>query len=310
MSSLTHKNRFQNIHFSVGKVPLFLFVIVAVIFITACEDVIELNLEEAEPQLVVDAWLNNQPGPQRIRLDLSQSYFNQSVSQGLRDAQVKVVRNDTDILTFSHEGEGIYQWEPVADEIIGVPGDIFTLEIDWNGLSYRGVTMMNRVPLVDSIGLEYRENEIFLDDGIYGQFYARDFAGKGDTYWIKTYKNGKYLDKSQELNIAYDAGFDAGTGIDGIIFIPPIREFINELDEDLLSIPYEAGDSIRVEIHALTIEAFNFMEIARDQINNGDNGIFALPLANTRSNVMTENGERALGFFNVAAVSSLSRVVE
>ena len=49
-------------------------------------------------------------------------------------------------------------------------------------------------------------------------FFARDPFGAGDTYWIKTYKNGSFLNKPQELNIAYDAAFDGGSASDGIVF--------------------------------------------------------------------------------------------
>ena len=74
--------------------------------------------------------------------------------------------------------------------------------------------------------------------------------------------------------------------------------------------PYNEGDVVRVEIHSISNEAFNFLEVARDQINNGDNGIFSIPLANTRTNITSEEGKAVLGFFNIAAVSSASILVE
>jgi hypothetical protein len=44
---------------------------------------------------------------------------------------------------------------------------------------------------------------------------------------------------------------------------------------------------------------------------NGDNTIFSIPLANTKSNVIrTSDGKPALGFFNVSAVSEKDRLVE
>ena len=74
--------------------------------------------------------------------------------------------------------------------------------------------------------------------------------------------------------------------------------------------PWADGDLIRVEIHSLNLESFLFMELARDQMTNGDNGIFALPLANTSGNVFeTGTSTRALGVFNVGAVSSLEETV-
>ncbi len=282
------------------------------ISLVSCEDVISLELEEAPQQIVVDAWINNLEETQFIELTWSQPYFDQNEPKGITHAGVTVRRDDGKSFTFNHDGKGRYSWTPSGDGSLGYPGDAFTLEILMEGAELSSSTVMTRVPSIDSIGFEYRENEIFQEDGIYAQFYARDFLGKGDTYWIKTFKNGQYLAKSQELNLAYDAGFDAGTGIDGLVFIPPIRELVNALDEDLIAQPYVPGDTIVVEIHSLSEGAFQFMEIARDQINNGDNGIFSLPLANTRTNISISGPAEntpVLGYFNVAAVSRLQKVV-
>ncbi len=279
-----------------------------VIFFFSCEDVIDVPLAEAETRLVVDAWINNLQQEQSIFLSLSQPYFDNSPPPIVANALVKVQRDDGMIFDFTHIGGGEYVWTPL-DMNFGEIGDQFTLNISYLEDTYTAVTELFRVPEIDSLGIEFRENEIFLDDGLYGQFYARDFQGLGDTYWIKTFRNGEFLDKTQELNIAYDAGFDAGTGIDGLVFIPPIRELVNPLDEDLLPTPYLAGDEIKVEIHSISNAAFNFLEIARDQINNGDNGIFSIPLANTQSNVQSDT-KTVLGFFNVAAVSAKSRIIE
>ena len=53
------------------------------------------------------------------------------------------------------------------------------------------------------------------------------------------------------------------------------------------------------------------MEIARDQMRNGENTIFAIPIANTRGNVVnTATGEIAIGMFCVSAVEGLGTRVE
>ena len=136
--------------------------------------------------------------------------------------------------------------------------------------------------------------------------------GTGDTYWIKSFKNGLFLNKPQELNIAYDAAFAAGGNVDGLIFIPPIRDTINPFDEDendnFLS-PFEDGDSVYVELHSITQEAFRFFQQVQIQTNRpgGFAELFAQPLANVPTNIVNGGPDLdvlALGFFNVAAVES------
>lgn len=283
----------------------------------ACEDVIDVDLANAEPELVVDGWLNNLSQVQEIKLSLSQPYFDSRSSTGVENATVSVTSSNGGTWEFIHQGEGRYTWTPTAGEVLGTVRDSFNLAINWDGRTFTSSSRMNRVPPIDSIVTEFREDEVFGPDGIYAQFFARDPLGNGDTYWIKTFKNGEFLNKPSELNIAYDAGFDPGSRIDGLIFIPPIREFVNRIPDDDESEdngdipPYEVGDQIRVELHSINLPVFRFMETARDQMRNGENTIFAIPLSNTRGNVLDEStGKLALGVFCVSAISSLEIEVE
>ena len=278
----------------------------------SCEDVIDIPIDETLPEVVVDAWLNNQTDTQTVRLVWSQTYFDNTDPAPITNANVTLSRDDgVEFDLTDKEGNGYYTWIPSGQETLGQVGHIFNLIIDAGEDRYEATTEMKRVPVMDSLVQELRENEFIIDDGIYIEFFARDFSGTGDAYWIKSFKNGSYLDKAAELNVAFDAGFDSGSQIDGLIFIPPIRDLINALDEDDIPTPWDVGDLCKVEIHSLSQEAFNFLEIARDQINNGNNGIFSIPLANTRSNLFnTGTGKNALGFFNVAAVSIGELVVE
>ena len=277
----------------------------------SCEDVISVEPEFAEDQMVVDAWIDNRNIPQEIKITRSQQYFDNSRPVGLDDASVSVARNDGEVFSFINQGDGRYIWSPQADEKLGDVGQTFTLQIDLGSESFTAQTTIQRVPTVDSITQEFRENEIFLDDGIYLEFFARDPSGTGDAFWVKAFKNGDFLNNASQMNLVFDAGFDAGSQLDGIIFIPPIREFINELDEDDIDTPWNPGETCKVEIHSLSLDAFNFLEIARDQINNGGNGIFSLPLANTRTNITNNSGGlEPLGLFNIAAVTSREITVE
>ena len=292
--------------------------LICLIMAFGCTDVITVETEEVPEQIVVDAWLNNLPVTQTIRLTLSKPYFDNSIAQGIMDASVSVISDAGPVIQFESQGNGDYTWMPQPGQTLGQVGDGFGLQIEWDGRTFGALSEMHRVPEIDSIVSEFRESELGLPEGMYAEFFARDFVGVGDTYWIKTYKNGEYLNKGFEINLAYDAGFDPGSQIDGLVFIPPIRDLINRIPDDDSDSPdnfdvppYALGDNIRVEIHSMTQEAFAFMEIARDQINNGANTIFALPLSNVRSNIIDiDSEESVLGFFCVSAVSVSEAVVE
>ena len=298
--------------FNIKCAVLSVAILFSALVFNSCEDVIEIEINNAASQIVVDAWITNESKSQTIVLNQSQNYFDNTAPTGLLEANVTVQNSNGRSYKFlDPNNEGKYTWVPKSGETLGEVNDEMTLIIVEENEEYQAVTRIKRVPSLDSLLQEYRENEIFLDDGIYVEFFARDFIGTGDAYWIKSFKNGNFLNRASELNIAFDAGFDSGSQIDGLIFIPPIREFVNELDEDDFDIPWNVGEMSRVEIHSLSLEAFNFLEIARDQINNGGNGIFSLPLANTRSNIINKTGgNAALGFFNVATVTSKEIIIE
>ncbi len=282
--------------------------------IMSCEDVIDVQISDAPTQWVVDAWLTNQPESQIIKLGRSQPYFMADRTVGVAGAHVQLLRSDGAVFTFVESAPGEYVYDDVNGlGDLGSVGDGFRLEIVVGGDRLAGETLMFPVPEIDSISQEFRSDFVFGPDGIYAQFFARDLPGLGNTYWIKTFKNGAFLNKPQEMNFAFDAGLSGGTQIDGIVFITPIREAINPIPDDFTDAPppWQPSDEIRVEIHSMSLDAFDFMTRARDQILNGSNGIFAAPLANSKGNIRNESSsEEVLGVFNVAAVSGLSKTIE
>jgi hypothetical protein len=284
----------------------------------SCTDLIDIDADFKEAELVVDAWLTQLPETQTIKLSLSQDYFDASIPPAITEAAV-TLSNDTQgkSFAFEHQGEGVYAWSPAAGASIGEVGDAFTLNVGYDSYTYFATTKLAPVAVVDSITYEFREDDLRGPDGIYAQFYARDLPGIGNSYWIKAYKNGSFLNKPSEMNLCYDGTFDAGSGTDGIVFIPPIRELINPVADDLedgeeAQAPYAIGDNIRVEIYSISNEAHRFLTIALEQMTNGSNGIFALPVANSPSNIQALEADApvALGFFNVAAVSAMEAEVQ
>jgi len=280
------------------------------VIISSCEDPIEVELAEHNDQVVIDAWLSDLVDTdQVIRLSYSNPYFDSLSQRDILEAVISLRSDSGNEYTFDFE-DGVYKLNEL-DLWYGEPlGATFSLTVGIGDDIYLSETTKNPVPPVDSISQELRVGEAFIEDGYYCNFFATDLSGIGNTYWIKTYKNGVFLNRPTEINLAYDAGFDPGFIVDNLVFIQPIQEIINPVDDNFQSIPYEVGDHIRVEIHSISNEAFDYMELLRDQLLNSNNGIFAEPLANTKGNVATAEGKEALGFFNIASVSVGEREIE
>ena len=295
---------------------LYLFLLFSAALVS-CETKIDPLLEKVDPVLVVDAWLTNKPGTQTIILTQTQQYFDSDTPPPVTGAVVTVTDNRNKKFQFGEDlsKPGYYNWKPIGNELIGVVGTSYKLTIQAGSESYSAESHMGPTTPVDSVTFKKNEPTQQNPDFYRGQFFAKDVVGKGDTYWIRTYKNGVLLTKPSDINIAYDAGFDAGGNFFSVPeklvdFIPPIRGRINPNDKDAndkaLS-PYIPGDSVYVEIHSITVAAFEYLTQVSQQTNRpgGFSELFARPIDNVSTNIFNDNpkGKKAVGFFNVAAVS-------
>jgi hypothetical protein len=284
------------------------------ICIWSCETQIEPDLPESPPVTFIDAWINDKNEAQIISIKNTLPYFEANEFPGISGAEVRIVDNENNEYVFieSESSPGDYVWTPSTDSTsFGKIGNEYLLTIVLDDFVLHSASKMNRVPEIDSLNFRFEEGNSFFPDSYFAQFFAVDPEGPGDSYWIKAYKNGAYLNKPGEINIAYDAGFSAGSEIDGINFIQPIRDAINPFEQDendnFLS-PYDPGDSVYVEIHSITNEAFYYLTQVAIQIDRpgGFAELFATPLSNVVSNIVnTSNDKVVIGFFNVSAVSSM-----
>jgi hypothetical protein len=284
---------------------LFLFTVI----VSSCEDVIDVDLAEGETQLVVDAMLTNDSGTQTIYLRKSAAYLNNNLPIGATGAMVKV----TDLANREFEfkdldGTGKYQWVPTGLEPFpfGVPGNVYTLEIKYEGEEYTSVAFMDSVLSIDSLWTEFREQSIQGPDTIKPGYVlnmkAFDIPGEGNCYWFRTYKNGKRYIEPGQINLAYDAAF--GPGSDGVEIIPPI---VGALSPER----FQVGDTVLVECLSIGLPAFYFINQAQRQMTNS--GLFAEPPANVPSNIENKNkdsNKKALGWFFAASVERKGLRVE
>lgn len=275
----------------------------------SCEDIIDLKTETGPPMVVVDGWLTNQPGPQKIRLTFTGAYFDNSPARPVLGAQVKVQDDLGNVYHFIDEASnGNYIWS-VADQdsTLGAVGRSYSLEIQHEGETYTAENQIKRVPQVDSLVFTHESLPFTPEkgpkDGFIAEFFARDFEGPGDCYWIKPLKDGKlYKSNPVYLTLAYDAAYSKESNVDGLILIQPLRQAltIDELFND--------RDSVGVELHSINEAAFYFLQQIRTEASNG--GLFAVPSSNIPTNIRSAGGKKAIGFFGTSAVSRLEGRVD
>jgi hypothetical protein len=289
---------------------------VSLILCASCDTTIHPALQPASPIFVVDAFINNKSEQQVIYLTLSQPYFEDSIPPGVSGATVSIQDNQGNSFVFKEDliTKGAYVWKPNGS-VFGIVGNTYTLSITSGQDHFAAATKMGRVPKIDSITFAPGDRATDGKDFYRGEFWATDPVGEGDTYWIRTTKNGVLLNKPSEINLAWDASFSPGSGLDGQTFIQPIREGINPDDTDANNkpiSPYSPGDLVYVEINSLSPACFDYLTDVVVQTNRpgGFSELFARPLANVSTNITNTNpqGTVVAGFFNVASISFLQKV--
>jgi hypothetical protein len=273
---------------------------------TACEDIIEVDVEQKQKKLVVDAFIDNQLQTQTIRLTESIPFFDlPGTEPPVTTATVVLADTGTGkIFPFIHDSMGYYRWNP--NELSGdtlTVGSSYALFIIENGDTVIGVTKLyptaDRIDSLRTIPTK-GNGPPFIDTGRYCEIFAYDLPGIGNHYWLKTFRNDTLLSDINNLNIAQDMGNNSN-GQDGDLFIYPIR--FTQLNEFLR--PYVDGEKVRVEIHSISREAYFWFQLIVNESNNG--GLFATPPVNIMSNLfyLNQNPKRGIaGFFNVAAVNA------
>lgn len=288
------------------------FFLVLVAVLIACEDPIDINVGETESLVVVDAWIDNRPATQTINITYSRSFYDEGDFEGITASEVRI-EDLTDPsepdYEFTQIEAGVYQWVPTTElDSFGMVGHEYRLSVVIDDLSFEALSILNPVPKVDSIRFNYEEENLFLDEYYQAEFFATDLEGLGNTYWIKGYKNGVFLDQPEYITTSYDGAFSESTQ-DGILFIPPLRYAINPFEDaedgDGVEPAYLVGDSTGVEVHGITGEAFLYLNEIQTQTDRqgGISELFSVPMTNLTGNIVTVSGDvTALGFFSTSTV--------
>jgi hypothetical protein len=116
---------------------------------TACEEVIILDLENADPRLVIDAVVDVANQKATVTLTKSNGFYDTPTLEVVENATVTLVRADGTTLDLSHNGNGIYTRQNLTIAI----GEALTLIVkDAEGQSYQASAVAPHAIHIDSLG--------------------------------------------------------------------------------------------------------------------------------------------------------------
>lgn len=283
--------------------------VLAVVFLSSCEDVVQIKLDEGSKLYVIDAFVDNLQGKQTIRVTTNDSYFSNRVAPPVTNATV-LLKDLTDgkEYTFPYESDGNYVYNTLTNgDTIARLNHQYELNVTIDGFVYKALATQKRTAKIDSIGREY-----FDGDGGFGppgepfyfcSLYAKDKVDANtDYYRIKTYRNDTLFSGSGDINVCIDGTGGAVTNaeLDSTYFTAPAT-FLGFKQ-------YYSGNTCKVQVHSISRETYFFFIQAQAQINNG--GLFATTPENVKTNISSpKDAIKAVGWFNMASVATASTVI-
>lgn len=278
-------------------------------FLTSCEDVIQVELDQGAKLYVIDAFLSDLREDPVVVITESANYFSNTAAPIVSNAQV-VLKDLTDnkVYNFNYTSNGRYSFPLAAADTIAKVGHQYELNVSIDGEVYTSLCTQKRTAAIDSIKVFYDEGNSGFGPGT--PFYYCELAAKDkvdqvpDYYWIKTFRNDTLFGEPGDLNTSIDGtnGEVKSGNDDSLAFTPPIIYLGFE--------QYKFGDRCKVEIHSISRETNNFLIQAVAQIQNG--GLFATTPENVRTNIVTPSTAKikAIGWFNMATVTSKTQIIQ
>lgn len=285
-------------------------IIIAILVIGSfgCEESITVDTADVASSIVIDAFVDNRPDVQTISITRSRPFYENTPFETVSADEV-FIEDLTDpsqadyVFAESSSSPGIFEWFPTASiDSFGIVGHDYRLTVRVGNAEFTAVSTLNPVPVIDSIRFNYEEEDSFFDERFEAEFFATDLPGFGDTYWIKAFKNNVFLDRPEYIATSYDGGFSASDE-DGILFIPPLRTFINPFEDNEQG--YDVNDTVRVELMSVTEETFLYLNEIFTQTDRqgGISELFSVPVTNLNTTFEVVAGdESVLGIFSTSSV--------
>jgi len=258
-----------------------LLALMAIIVFGGCQKVINLDLVDSAPRLVVDGLITDSIGPYRIRLSLSGSYFNQPVLLQVTGAVVTISDNTGVTDSLKELFAGIY----LTSKLRGIPGRTYSLKVLSDTKEYAGSSTMFSHVDIDSLKLEKSPSQGFGFGGNETRAEIHCFfkdPTEKNFYRLKVYRNDTINLENYRL---YD------------------DQYTNGEETDIQVSHVKSGDVVRVELISLDSSTYEYYRTLRDVLRS--NPIFG----STPANPNTSLGNGALGYFGACAISSQTIIV-
>lgn len=264
-----------------SKRGLLVFTISLIVFsLSGCKKVIDVNLNDADPQVVIEANVLNTAGPYYVQISKTVNYSASNQFPPITGAKV-IIQDITGGVkdTLTELQQGIY----TTQRLTGVAGRTYQLDVNTGGKNFTAISKMPAAAQLDSVSFEKISRPGAKTDW-YAVINYQDPAGISNYYLFTLFVNGRRINNT----FVYDDRFSDG------------RYVSRTLRTDSAYI--NPGDSVRVVMQHMGKEGFEYYSSFSQVTGNG--ALQTISPANPNSNL----SGGALGYF-IASYTSTRRTV-
>lgn len=248
--------------------------------LASCTKVIDIDLNNANPQIAIEANLQEGTHDFTTNISLTGNYFGGNPAQ-VSGATVELF-DGTNNYTLTETTNGNYR----LSAFTALPGITYTLTVTANGKTYTASSTMPNPVVLDTLTYQYQPASAFNEEG-YFLFLNFQDPQEANFYRGIITVNAEPTKDITDLYI-FDDEFTNGN----YIIIPVFGEI------------YELNDNVAVDLYSLSEASYNYYETL-SQITGNSGGGNVAP-ANPNSNW----SNNALGNFNTYSISSFSGTVQ
>jgi hypothetical protein len=265
---------------------LFVFLCITTAF-TACQEVVEVDLDPAEPRLVIDAgikWGKGTDGSrQTIKLTKLADYY--APETPVVSGATVFVENSAGVVFDFIETPGTGEY--VCTDFVPVIGETYELTVINEGQTYTATESLIAVPEITRI--EQDNDGGFIGGEIQVTYFYND-DGDEENFYLSRFDTG-FLPYPEYFTINDD--FSDGNEMSVIYY-----------HEDLAS-----GDQLEMSLGGVSERYYDYLSIILSSIGGGP---FQTPRANVQGNIinLTDEENHALGYFRLSEVDSRVYTVE
>ncbi len=164
------------------------YLVCFLVLFSACEEVIELDLNEANSMIKIEGVVTDQRGPYQVEISRSVGFYEDNDFPPVSGAFVAISDSEGHRDTLVEIRPGIYQTKTLR----GMLGNSYTLEVEVNGKSYLASSKIpeERIP-IKTLEYGYRQGSLFSDEGYYVTAFFEDPEGEANYYRLVVMVNGE-----------------------------------------------------------------------------------------------------------------------